>query len=89
MILRVLRQGGAVLAVLALAALSPARAETLDDVIAGAKKEGAILWYDSLPAEQGNAILQAFQKDYPFVAKAEYLEVPGSAKMRCPGVETQ
>ena len=61
--------------------IAPAGAATLDEVIAGAKKEGAILWYDSLPAEQGNAILQAFQKEYPFITKIEYLEVPGSAKM--------
>jgi len=58
----------------------PAAAETLEEVIAGAKKEGAILWYDSLPREQGERILKEFQKDYPFVSKLEYLEVPGAQK---------
>jgi iron(III) transport system substrate-binding protein len=58
----------------------PVAAQSLDAVIAGAKKEGAILWYDSLPAEEGNAILKSFQQEYPFITNAMYLEVPGSAK---------
>jgi hypothetical protein len=45
------------LALSAALGMSSAGAQSLDEVIAGAKKEGAILWYDSLPAEQGNAIL--------------------------------
>lgn len=58
----------------------PAAAQTLEETIAAAKKEGAILWYDSLPREQGERILKEFQKDYPFVSRLEYLEVPGAQK---------
>jgi iron(III) transport system substrate-binding protein len=55
-------------------------AETLDDVKAGAAKEGKVVWYDSLPRAEGDAILAEFQKAFPFVKSAEYLEVPGAAK---------
>jgi iron(III) transport system substrate-binding protein len=55
-------------------------AETLDQVKAAAAKEGKVVWYDSLPRAQGEAILHEFQKAYPFIKDAEYLEVPGAAK---------
>jgi iron(III) transport system substrate-binding protein len=67
---------------LAAIALTPATgfAETLDQIKAAAAKEGKVVWYDSLPRAQGDAILKEFQKAYPFIKTAEYLEVPGAAK---------
>jgi iron(III) transport system substrate-binding protein len=74
----------AMVAAVALAAtvLTPfvASAETLDQVKAGAAKEGKVVWYDSLPRTEGDAILKEFQKAYPFIKTVEYLEVPGAAK---------
>ncbi|MCW5773578.1 MAG: extracellular solute-binding protein, partial [Rhodospirillaceae bacterium] len=59
---------------------SRSAAETLDQVKAAAAKEGKVVWYDSLPRAQGDAILAEFQKAYPFIKTVEYLEVPGAAK---------
>lgn len=81
--IRMLRQL-AMVAVLALAAtaLIPATgsAETLDQIKAAAAKEGKVVWYDSLPRAQGDAILKEFQKAYPMIKDVEYLEVPGAVK---------
>jgi iron(III) transport system substrate-binding protein len=72
----------AFLAALAVAALPAAHAaaQTLDEVKAAAAKEGKVVWYDSLPRAEGDAILAEFQKAFPFVKSVEYLEVPGAAK---------
>jgi len=61
-------------------AAGTAAAQTLDEVKAGATKEGKVVWYDSLPRAEGDAILAEFQKAFPFVKSVEYLEVPGAAK---------
>jgi iron(III) transport system substrate-binding protein len=75
------RVAGAVIAICSLVAISSAsHAETLEQVIEGARKEGALLWYESLTRDEGEAILKDFQKAYPFVRKAEYLDVPGAQK---------
>ncbi len=66
--------------VLAMAGAERARAQTLDEVKAAAAKEGKVVWYDSLPRAEGDAILAEFQKAYPFIKTAEYLEVPGATK---------
>jgi iron(III) transport system substrate-binding protein len=55
-------------------------AETLQSVIEGAKKEGGILWYEAFSREEGEIVLKAFQKTYPFVQKLDYAEVPASQK---------
>lgn len=74
----------ALVAALAVAAIAlmPATgsAETLDQIKAAAAKEGKVVWYDSLPRAQGDAILKEFQKAYPMIKEVEYLEVPGAAK---------
>src|SRR5690606_23684443 len=57
-----------------------AAAESLDEIKAAAAKEGKVVWYDSLPRAQGDAILAEFQKAYPEIKTVEYLEVPGAAK---------
>jgi len=56
-----------------------AQAETLDEVIRGAEKEGALFWYDSLGG--GQEALEEFQKEYPFIKKVEYVRVPGAQKV--------
>ena len=66
--------------VLAAVAAGPTAAQTLDEVKAAAAKEGKLVWYDSLPRAEGDAILAEFQKAFPFIKTAEYLEVPGAAK---------
>lgn len=71
----------AAVAAAALIALGgPVWAQTLDEVKAGAAKEGKVVWYDSVPRAEGDAILAEFQKAFPFIKTAEYLEVPGAAK---------
>jgi iron(III) transport system substrate-binding protein len=72
----------AFLAALAVAALpaTQAAAQTLDEVKAAAAKEGKVVWYDSLPRAEGDAILAEFQKAFPIIKSVEYLEVPGAAK---------
>jgi hypothetical protein len=72
----------AFLAALAVAALPAtyAAAQTLDEVKAAAAKEGKVVWYDSLPRAEGDAILAEFQKAFPIIKSVEYLEVPGAAK---------
>jgi iron(III) transport system substrate-binding protein len=74
---RILAQAGIAMFVLFPALAS---ADSLEQVIAAAKKEGAIVWNDSLLREDGEQILKAFQKDYPFVTKIEYQEVPSAQK---------
>lgn len=69
-----------VLAALLVVAPGVQAAETLAAVAATAAKEAHVLWYDSLPREQGDTILREFQKAYPMVTTAEYLEVPGAQK---------
>jgi iron(III) transport system substrate-binding protein len=49
-------------------------------VKAAAAKEGKVVWYDSLPRAEGDAILAEFQKAFPIIKSVEYLEVPGAAK---------
>ncbi len=43
---------------------------SLDDIVAGAKKEGHLVWYTGSERDPAQAMLDAFQKKYPFV-KAE------------------
>jgi iron(III) transport system substrate-binding protein len=69
----------AALAAMLLGAASAA-AQSLDEVKAAAAKEGKVVWYDSLPRAEGDAILAEFQKAFPFIKATEYLEVPGAAK---------
>ena len=58
----------------------PAAAQALAALREAAGKEGKVLWYDSLPRDQGETILKEFQKAFPEVKVAEYLEVPGAQK---------
>ena len=78
---RSFRWAAGLLAGLVVAAMAgAAAAQTLDEVKAAAAKEGKVVWYDSLPRAEGDAILAEFQKAFPFIKSAEYLEVPGAAK---------
>jgi iron(III) transport system substrate-binding protein len=50
-------------------------------IIEGAKKEAAILVYESIPRDAGQHLVDDFQKAYPFITKAEFIQVPGSQKL--------
>ncbi len=41
--------------------------------------EGAVVWYDGAPEENGKAILEAFQKEYPCIKSAQQVRVIGAA----------
>ncbi len=64
----------------ALALAAQGAAQTLDEIKAAAGKEGKVLWYDSMPRNQGDAILAEFVKAYPMIKQADYLEVGGAQK---------
>ena len=51
-----------------------------DAIIEGAEKEGGIVWYEAFTRDEGHAILREFQRQYPFVKKFDYLELPASQK---------
>ena len=52
---------------LLLAATQSLAADSLDEVIAGAKKEGSVSLYEGQQAQAWAKIMAAFQKRYPFV----------------------
>ena len=64
----------------AIAAPGIARAATREEVIEAAKKEGGLVWYDHYDRDASEAILAAFQKQYPFVKKPEFVDVPSAQK---------
>lgn len=56
------------------AAAAPAwAANSRDEIVEGAKREGGILWYESFAQEEGHAILKAFQRDHPYVRRLDYV----------------
>jgi iron(III) transport system substrate-binding protein len=55
-------------------------AQSRDAIIKGAEKEGSIVWYEAFTRDEGHAILREFQRQYPFVKKFDYLELPASQK---------
>jgi iron(III) transport system substrate-binding protein len=59
--------------------LVPAHAQDAVDV-AKAKQEGKLVWYTSTPIEQGQKIIEAFQKEYGI--KVEMFRSGGSAILR-------
>src|SRR6266545_3663497 len=59
--------------------LAPAHAQDAVDV-AKAKQEGKLVWYTSTPIEQGQKIIEAFQKEYGI--KVEMFRSGGSAILR-------
>jgi len=73
-------KGVSAAAALSLLGSRPSRAEVPQSVLDGAKKEGALLWYDGYAREDGEAVVREFQKSYPFVTKAEYIELPSAQK---------
>jgi len=56
---------------IAIACAAPARAQTLDALISGAKAEGRLVLYASAATQQLQMYLTAFNKRYPFI-KTEY-----------------
>lgn len=67
------------LAIFTVALTSGARAQTLDQIVEGAKKEGQLVWYDSTPADQAEVVIKEFNKKYPFI-KVAYTELEGGVK---------
>ena len=63
-----------------LAAPSCARAATREAVIEAAKNENGLVWYDHYDRDASEAILAAFKRAYPFVKKAEFVDVPSAQK---------
>ena len=51
-----------------------------EEVIAAAKSESGLIWYDHYDAGAARAILANFQRTYPFVKKAEFVDVPSAQK---------
>lgn len=67
-------------AVASLLASRPAHAAIPEDVLKGAEKEGAVLWYDGYGREDGEAVMREFQKAFPFIKNATYIELPSAQK---------
>jgi iron(III) transport system substrate-binding protein len=63
-----------------LLASRPTQAAVPESVLKGAEKEGAVLWYDGYAREDGEAVLREFQKAYPFIKNATYIELPSAQK---------
>src|SRR5688572_12551293 len=66
--------------VASLIASRPTYAAVPDSVLKGAEKEGAVLWYDGYAREDGETVLKEFQKAYPFIKNATYIELPSAQK---------
>jgi iron(III) transport system substrate-binding protein len=64
----------------AVAVPTSAGAATREAVIEAAKREGGLVWYDHYDQEASEAILAAFKRAYPFVKKAEFIDVPSAQK---------
>jgi ABC-type Fe3+ transport system substrate-binding protein len=61
---------------LVVAAAAPARADVMADLAAKAMKGGEVVWYESSPEEQIDAVLAAFNKRYPKV-RVKFVRVVG------------
>ena len=59
-----------VLLFMGVSTMAHAADQSLDDIIAGAKAEGSLVWYTGSERDPAQAMLTAFQKKYPFI-KAE------------------
>jgi iron(III) transport system substrate-binding protein len=54
--------------------------QPLDEVIAAAKKEGRVVWYESVEPDAAKALMAAFEAKYAPI-KITYVEVGGSARV--------
>src|SRR5437764_5294984 len=54
--------------------------QSLDDVIAAAKKEGHVVWYESVEPDAAKAMMDAFEAKYAPI-KITYVEVGGSTRV--------
>lgn len=59
---------------------APAHAASRDEVIAAAKAESGLVWYDHYDRDAAAGILAAFQRAYPFVKNVEFVDVPSAQK---------
>jgi iron(III) transport system substrate-binding protein len=51
-----------------------------EEVIAAAKSESGLIWYDHYDAGAARSILANFQRTYPFVKKVDFVDVPSAHK---------
>jgi iron(III) transport system substrate-binding protein len=58
------------------AAAGPSR----DEVIAGAKKESGMVWYDHYDGSAANDLLAEFKRAYPFVNKLDFVDIASAQK---------
>jgi iron(III) transport system substrate-binding protein len=63
-----------------LAVSTHAGAATGEAVIAAAKGESGLVWYDHYDRAAAEGTLAAFQRAYPFVKKTEFVDVPSAQK---------
>jgi iron(III) transport system substrate-binding protein len=73
-------RGLAAAAVASLAAPRSAGAASREAAIEAAKAEGGLVWYDHYDRAAAEGIFAGFQRAYPFVKKAEFVDVPSAQK---------
>ena len=54
-------------------AQTPQKGLTLDSIVKGAQKEGTVAWTSNLEEDEVVELNKAFQKEYPFIKKVEYV----------------
>ena len=64
-----------------LGGIGPSQAAGADAVIAGAKSEKGLVWYDHYDHDEVQAIFKAFRAAYPTVQGAEFIDVPSAQKI--------
>lgn len=64
-----------------LASAGPSRGAGADAVVAGAKSEKGLVWYDHYDHDEVQIIFKAFRAAYPAVQGAEFIDVPSAQKI--------
>ena len=68
---KLLRPFGFVILTLLISWPAPARGQS-QDILAGAKKEGQLVFYAGIPVPDAQAILSALERKYPFIKTTFY-----------------
>lgn len=77
---QVLHAVAAATAATGIAADARARGPGREQVIAAAKSESGLVWYDHYDAGAAQSVLESFRRTYPFVKKVEFVDVPSAQK---------
>lgn len=72
---------GATAAAALLPGAAPSWAAGADAVVAGAKSEKGLVWYDHYDHDEVQNIFKAFRADHPTVQGAEFIDVPSAQKI--------